>query len=349
MDTDNVDGTVILTIEAVKLYNIVGFEAKLLEKAPLYVLFLPSYSSFIIQIGQFNYNLAKDIPIKAKVTKNKSGYPKYFVPHLEGDYMIKVSKVVSPEALSSLETIFNNNCRLSYEEEVGAEEEKKPEPKKEVQGQETVKESVKNYIVNENQGIKTKIASTVITKGGEYTKIGIVKAAGLISMGIRGLTSLFTAVSSKKEEEKQPDEMVVAGFKVANQASEVVCRITVTQVTNVINMSKMIAKEVSKRAENTETVKRFENYEHHDTVVELGKSTLSAIGDIYGGVLDALSIVGKEIGNSATNIVTHTCGETAGEVTRQGVDTVGNVASAVTGIQKEAIKVIKELGSKGEN
>ena len=58
-------------------------------------------------------------------------------------------------------------------------------------------------------------------------------------------------------------------------------------------VGKEIGKEVARKAAKSETGQKFENYKHHDTVVKVGKSTINAAANIFVGMYEALTIIGK--------------------------------------------------------
>lgn len=65
-------------------------------------------------------------------------------------------------------------------------------------------------------------------------------------------------------------------------------------MTAIITVGKEIGKEVARKMKTTETAQKFENYKHHDTIVQIGKSTLHAVVSIYDGMTEALFIVGND-------------------------------------------------------
>jgi len=44
--------------------------------------------------------------------------------------------------------------------------------------------------------------------------------------------------------------------------------------------------------QKTEAGQKFENYKHHGTVVEIGKSAVHVVASLFVGMTEALSIIG---------------------------------------------------------
>jgi len=340
MNPTDVQTTHIFTVDAVKVYSVIGNETRFIEQGPLNVLFLFPYNIHVLQVGTtFSYSLAEDIPVLAMIPKHSTSYPKYILPSLQGNYIIKVCKGVGQEALSNLETIFNNNCSLIYKQESLVTEGY-------LTGTSFTPDT--GYPVTSGSsypitpGSKTQKVSNVIRMGGEYSKVGIMKVAEIFATGLRGLSGLVGA-NCKRNRDIDPSEVVINNLRRADETTAMFAGITQVQAEKLISNAKTIAWDVAQKAQGKDLYKQFESYEHSGKITKVGKSLVSAFGDIYDGVLEGLTIIGREIGDSSTLVAATTCGPRAGEVTRQSANVVGNVGLTAVVIQKEVIKALQDL------
>jgi hypothetical protein len=342
MESGHLDATVILSLNLVEVYQTANGKKSLVTTGPLNILYITSYNCFLLQVNNFNYHLSKEIPVLSSPGKGDC-YPSYVFPNMEGFYVIKVVKISSPEALCSLETILSNHCQLGYEEpeEIGGgyteittatiEKAKGEEEEKDKKGK--------------APKTKTEIASNIIYKGGELAKTGLIKSAELLSKGISKVGEIAQK-KMKKGEEKDVSESTVAKVKIANTATDTALKFTQVQVQGLMTVGKEIGKEVGRKIEKTETAQKAKNHKHYGTAMQVGKSTVHAVASLYEGMVEAVCIVGKGVGDTTTKIVTHKYGQQVGNVTQEGLNAVGNVGKMTQVYKQEAAKAFEKATEK---
>jgi len=345
MESEQLSATVILAIQTVEVYQCVNQRSSLIETGPLNMLYIMSHNCFVLQVNNFTYQLSKEIPVLASPGEQPGEYPSYAFPNVNGYSIIKIKKIISPEALSSFETILNNHCDLAYKQEEEIEC-----PESTIEGGEVVLASGERgepvKTANASKNPKTEIASNIIYKGGEITKKGLIVSAEVLSKGIAKIGNYVQRKYIKKTEEKNVSESTVDRLTSANKTTSAIYTFTKAQVQMLITVGKEISKEVGKQVQKTDMAKKFEKSKYHDTVVEVGKSSLHAVACLYEGMAEALTIVGKGIGETTTKVVAHKYGEKAGDATKQGFEAVGHIGNIINVYEKEGAGAVREATAK---
>jgi len=275
----------------------------------------------------------------ASPAKGSDTYPSYVFPNLDGYYIVKIVKVATPETLCSLETILTNHCELAYQED---ESEELANVTIELKKEE-VKEAEKK------SKTKAEIASGIISKGGELTKTGLIKSAELLSTGIGKIGAFVQKKYVKKSPEKEINESTFDKLQVANTATKAFFTFTQAKAQGIMAVAKTIGTEIAVKAMKTEQGKKFENSKYNGAIKEIGKSTIHAAACIYSGMAEAMSVLGKGLGDTTTKIVNFKYGDKAGTAVKQGFEVAGNIGNITKVYQNEAVKVIAETTAKKPN
>jgi len=333
--SDQLQASVVLRLNMVEVYQVLDKKHTLQAKGPLQVLHLSSHKCFIMRVQDFNYHLSKEIPIVACPSNEGLGLPSYVFPNVDGYFIMKIIHVTSYEGLSSLESIFNNHTNFSYQE------------KEQAKGYAPIGDGKKEEEKKDDR-TGAEIASDIIYKGGEMTKAGLIKGAQFISLGIGKLGDFINDKYIKSaKEEADLRESTVNKVEIANTATGALVMITKVQADGIVLVGKAIGKEVARKMEKTETGQKIQNYEHQGAVKQIGKSTLNFAANWFVGMAEAVAIIGKGVGDTTTKIIDKKYGHKAGETTKTGFETAGNILEIPKIIPMKIVQAIESGTAKG--
>lgn len=230
MESDSLNATVLISLEAAEVYHFANQRSTLIESGPLQVLYVVSHNCFILQVNSFSYQLSKEIPVLASPSKNPNGYPSYAFPSIEGYSIVKITKIKSQEQLSGFETMLNNHSNLAYKT---ADEDEFDGVERTVEiGEANLEydDFEKKTGAGAPKNPKTELASNLISKGGEITKKGLIVSAEYISKGITVIGDFVRQRFIKKTEEKDVSESTVQRLDGVNATTAAIYTFTKAQV-----------------------------------------------------------------------------------------------------------------------
>ena len=114
------------------------------------------------------------------------------------------------------------------------------------------------------------------------------------------------------------------------------------QVQGLIEIASSIAEEVGKNFESSETGQKLSKNANYEKAKIIGKSTIHATAAVFDGMVDALCIMGRGLGQATTEIVTLKYGDRMGEATKEGLDCIGNVGMIAKAYSVESVKVVEK-------
>jgi len=115
-DFERVIGLEVLSFDSVELTkNKVG-KNTFMEVGTLRVVYFQEFDRFLLDLGDWEYALLKRIPVTCSSRTDKESRT-YTFPTYSGYYVLKISKIIHPEALQNFETILSNASKFSYLEE----------------------------------------------------------------------------------------------------------------------------------------------------------------------------------------------------------------------------------------
>jgi len=106
-------------------------------------------------------------------------------------------------------------------------------------------------------------------------------------------------------------------------------------VHKVMDASATLTDELSHKFENTDFGHMMCDRPKFKKAVEVGKAGFLASAAVLDGMVNALFVLGKGISDTTTQIVKKKYGEKMGEVVKDGLDSVGNVASILKSYQSD--------------
>lgn len=111
---DSVKGTEILYFDQAEIQKIKGSSPAFASSGTLHVLYFKDYSRFVLQLNNWVYPLLRRLTISSVTGKDDAASRTYILPALNGySFTLKITAPSNIQALSNLDTIFQNNCRFS--------------------------------------------------------------------------------------------------------------------------------------------------------------------------------------------------------------------------------------------
>jgi len=188
----------------------------------------------------------------------------------------------------------------------------------------------------------TQKVSTAISKGGDFLKNGMVKLAEKMSVKIKSGGDYVKTKWIKKKEVKEVNPSTMVKIKTAKIATSAALTFTKVQVQGMIEVASSISNELGKSFENSETGKKMVANPNYEKAKMMGKATVHAGAAVFDGMVEALIILSRSVGNATTDIVKERYGKKMGEATQAGLDCVGNIGLMARAYTVEGVKAVEE-------
>jgi len=321
--------TLILTLKSVEIYQRFNDSTFPVTSGPLSVFYFLQSNIFVIQTNNFSYTLSKENPIYACPPHYGQLYPSYIFPASNNSYFIlRITDIASPEALSSFESLLNNNSHLSYREEpeIGLVEHVQPHEHHGLENEPLIQ------LGQQERKHCTEKTSNLITKGGELARMGFIWTGELVSRGIAKLGG-FVESKCTRTEEKDVKPSIANKLSMADSATQTAFNFTRTQAVRLLQAGKVVEQKIL----DSELNHKFEQTKYHDSVATIGMSTLYAAACAYDGWMNAMILIGRGIRDTTTHAVSSRYGERVGDATKQGFNAVGNIGKIMT-VYKEEVR-----------
>jgi hypothetical protein len=308
------------TIEAVpivRIPNALVYEMKsdnvlkLVDQGELRILQFEAVNDcFILQVGDFNYSIVKDMPVLAS-SQEMGALRSYVLSKAEGYYIVRVTSVTDLRMIQDLEAFFSNNTKFA-EKEPGEAKDLVVEKTVEVKTEETY----------------TEIVAKIISKGGEVIRTGLVTGAEYIAVGVNKGGDYIKETYIKEVSEVDISDSTVQKIKYVSQATNWFLNFKKTKVEKLVSFGKNILTKASTRLDQVNPEEDPKKAEVYNTIKQIGKATIWGVANVYVGMMDALDIIEeKGIHVATTKIMTHKYGEKAGAATKEILGAVVNVSN----------------------
>jgi len=172
-----------------------------------------------------------------------------------------------------------------------------------------------------------------------------VKVAEKVSQGIKS-SGQYIQKRIKKREVKDVNPSTLGKIKIAKVATSAAYTFTKAQVQGLMAVASAIVTELGNNFENSETGKKWQENPNYDKAKVIGKSSLYATVAVFDGMVEALCIMGRGLGEATTDMVTVRYGGQMGEATREGLDAAGNMGMILKAYQVEGAKIVEEKTTK---
>eukprot|EP00298_Acanthocystis_sp_HF-20_P010105 c18678_g1_i2.p1 GENE.c18678_g1_i2~~c18678_g1_i2.p1 ORF type:complete len:379 (+),score=135.82 c18678_g1_i2:20-1156(+) len=210
------------------------------------------------------------------------------------------------------------------------------------------------YIETPTAPYSARLLANGIEKSSEYIAFGIVKTAWLVGKGLRkGSIKLCTRIMPSEEPLQVPERAITAITRTkqvasaANTATTVAVE-TVSRASQ--SVARRVAKQINKGGEQKEwdPNSRLTRLYYSKLVLggmEVGRSTVTAFGNIYEGTINAGVILLQDSAEATSHVVRYKYGEDAGEATNDVTQAICDLGKAIQNTNRLKPNQILKLGA----
>jgi hypothetical protein len=319
MDFQHINVCEVLKINNVELYKTHKDLSTLLTKGTLYVLYSQEYNWFILKINDFNYGLAKNLPVLAS-SQEKGAARAYVLVNMDGYYVIKVLTPPPLEDLYKLENILQNETKFAFKEDPHGD----GFPIKLEKGIVRVKEITPQERTMEET--KTSDTAQYIYKGGKMARKIMISSAEVISKGMNKLGGYVQTNYLTKREEKKINPKTLSRMSLVNSATGMVNSMSTAYIKGLMSLGQTIAQKLERKLEKKKMESESNNIQDQQKETGgIGHAVAYSAITVWLGMAEALDIIREGFTETTTNLVSHQYGPAAGELFQTGIGIIGNV------------------------
>lgn len=338
MDFENLNVVEVLRIENVELYETHAEASKLINKGTLLLLHSQEHNWYILKVNDWNYGLAKSIPLLASTHEN-GALRAYVLINTGGYFVIKVKEGAQSGNLDRLDSILQHNTDFAYKE--GADGDGLPIKL----GHGTV--HVKKTMTQDGKMIGedgTDIAK-LIYDGGKGARKIIVSTAQVISVGMNKVGNHVQTNYVEKGEEKEVSAKTVKRMAFANSVSSTVSSTSGFYVKGLMSLGKTIAQKIESRFEKKQNEEDIAKMQAQKKLLEeqqqlaekqargpikldttgAALASVHAVINVWHGMVEALEIIRVGFTEATGGVVAHKYGPAVAEAFKVGMGIAGNI------------------------
>jgi len=322
MDLSNLNVTQLLEIDNVELYQVKNGHGSIIDKGNLMVLYSQDFDWFLLKINEFNYGLAKNIPVLA--SRNEEGaLATYVFTNPQGYYAIKVAETSSAKDLDIFEQILKQNTQFNYKE--GITDEGLPIEVKE--GNIQMRRCVSEGSKSQEPAPEGFNAATMVYQGGKTTKKMIVSSAQAVSSGILKIGDYIKNNHLGPQEEMKVDPKTMSRVQMVNSATGILSSVGSFYIRGLTALGNWLANKIEPKFEQKkeDAEQKEEQTTQSKPSGTIGHAAIHSAVSIWGGMVEALDIIREGITETTSSMVTHKYGNDAGQVFRSGIGIATNV------------------------
>jgi len=319
MDFQHINVSEVLRIDNVELYKTHKDLSTLLTKGTLYVLYSQDYNWFILKINDFNYGLAKNLPVLAS-SQERGAARAYVLVNMDGYYVIKILTAPPQEALNRLENILQHETKFAYKE--GPDGDGLP-----IQLEKGIVK-VKQITPQEEKMEETKTSDTAqfIYQGGKKARSMMISSAVAVSKGMNKLGSFVQTKYLTKKEEKKIDPKTISKLAFVNSATGMVNSMSTAYIKGLMSLGQTIAQKLERKLEKKKVESNIAHpQDQRKEVGGVGHAVAHSAITVWLGMAEALDIIREGFSETTTTLVSHQYGPAAGELFKAGIGIIENV------------------------
>jgi hypothetical protein len=319
MDFQHINVSEILRINNVELYKTHKDLSTLLTKGTLFLLYSQEYNWFILKINDFNYGLAKNLPVLAS-SQEKGAAHAYVLANMDGYYVIKVLTPPPQEDLNKLENILQHETKFAYKEGPRGD----GLPIKLEKGIVRV-----NQITPQEKKMeetKTPDTAQYIYKGGKMARNIMISSAETISKGMNKLGGYVQTNYLTKREEKKINPNTISKMAFVNSATGMVNSMSTAYIKGLMSLGQTIAQKLEKKLEKKKMESDSNDFQDQQKETGgIGHAVAHSAITVWLGMAEALDIIREGFTETTTTLVSHQYGPAAGELFKSGIGIIENV------------------------
>eukprot|EP01086_Lenisia_limosa_P011738 TRINITY_DN3823_c0_g1_i1.p2 TRINITY_DN3823_c0_g1~~TRINITY_DN3823_c0_g1_i1.p2 ORF type:complete len:360 (-),score=91.54 TRINITY_DN3823_c0_g1_i1:1263-2342(-) len=177
----------------------------------------------------------------------------------------------------------------------------------------------------------------------------LVKSANVVGKGISTSGSYLKSKINPKAEPVKVPESVKSKLQQTKKFSSMTVNVSSTIVKGISDMTVALAQTIATEVSKTNIGQKMSPGISSPTVMaakDLGRSTVTAVVNVYEGLYDAGEILLVSTANTAADVVEHRYGEEVGDATRDGAAAVVNTTKTVRNVAKLGPKTIAKSTAK---
>ena len=316
----------ILEIPDCELYEIKGGQQTRLQSGSLKVLEIAEYNLFFLVLSDFRYSLSKEINVMT--TDEPMEQRIYVFPNIGSFYGLRFGTRGNEENLEIFEGILREKTMLVYPEKVTISSETAYD-----KGQ-----AAKN-------GTSKKVSGYLYDIG-DKTREGMIAVGNKLGGNIEKGGVYLTNKIKKNEREEKISEETKEKFKQANVCSKTVLDITKATLEGVFDICKTVGKGGLHLFEKSDAGQKVSTHKNYQGAKEVCKASIHAVSAVLHGMDEALSTLAKSTGYAVTDVIRHKYGNDAGEVAKDGLETIQHVGKVFYAPEDVAVKSIADATAK---
>jgi hypothetical protein len=332
----NLNVEVLLTIPQVAVYHIDAPDQRLLHAGTLKFCHVSNSSVYVIIVGDFTYTLSHELPVMRSSSR-------IVFPDVEGYYGIVLPFDTDADTMMCLDELMRCQCdyRIPDAGEAQEQEVEQVEWEKETseidKPIEYVEEEKKATETNEPHAKAKKIGNW-LSEAGKKAKNTMMKGAFLGALGIVQGGIYIKGKIKKREKPITISEKNQEKLEKIKKASNKVLSVSQVVIDKALKATAKAAKKISNKITNNGNGNKLTRSKTYQSAAEIGRGALSAVGEVFDGLEQALGMLGRATSNVTVDIVTHRYGESAGIVTSNSIDAAVNVGKIALDVRSLGVK-----------
>eukprot|EP01118_Nematostelium_gracile_P008108 TRINITY_DN2671_c0_g1_i1.p1 TRINITY_DN2671_c0_g1~~TRINITY_DN2671_c0_g1_i1.p1 ORF type:complete len:491 (+),score=144.02 TRINITY_DN2671_c0_g1_i1:39-1475(+) len=329
-DKKQVDCEVIMNVNGVQCYSVVGNEKELIASGNLQILSTTESGGIhFLKLGEFEFPLTKRIPC----LRSSKGY--YMVPMPGGVFYGFVFPKDIPETyLTIFETQLGNYCDLRVEVE---------HPESAVSAQtEDQKSSAIILPPSNDPAVKAMEGlASGITTGSKYAIQGLALGTKYATQGIEYSGGLIKSYLAPNEKPAEINPTIKNTVALASTVSPYVVQLSKAVVNGLVLIAEQVGQTVAtgiKESSFGQSHLGSASGPKTEAMKKVGESTLTAIANVWESLDYAGSVLLKTTSDTTVGLVHHKYGEEAAQVAANSLTAATDAAVAFYNIEKMGAK-----------